>query len=102
MLTVGNGAYVYEPVENWAKLPPGWSFKEIGGVGVDKNDNVYVFNRGAHPMSSSIATVTSCVHSVKGYSRARTACSWRQTTLSGSPMTATIQSGSARSRERCC
>jgi len=50
MLTVGNGAYVYEPVENWAKLPPGWSFKEIGGVGVDKNDNVYVFNRGAHPM----------------------------------------------------
>ena len=50
MLTVGNGAYVYEPVENWAKLPPGWSFKEIGGVGVDKSDNVYVFNRGAHPM----------------------------------------------------
>jgi NHL repeat len=50
MLKVGNGAYVYEPVENWAKLPPGWSFKEIGGVGVDKNDNVYVFNRGAHPM----------------------------------------------------
>jgi hypothetical protein len=50
MLTVGNGAYVYETVESWAKLPPGWSFKEIGGIGVDKNDNVYVFNRGAHPM----------------------------------------------------
>ena len=41
---------LYEPVENWAKLPPGWSFKEIGSVGVDKNDNVYVFNRGEHPM----------------------------------------------------
>ena len=50
MATVGNGAYAYEPVENWAKLPPGWSFKEIGGVGVDRNDNVYVFNRGDHPM----------------------------------------------------
>jgi len=25
---VGYGAYTYEPVENWAKLPPGWSFKE--------------------------------------------------------------------------
>jgi hypothetical protein len=50
MATVGSGAYTYEPVENWAKLPPGWSFKEIGGVGVDRNDNVYVFNRGDHPM----------------------------------------------------
>ena len=50
MPTVGNGAYTYEPVENWAKLPPGWSFKEIGGVGVDRHDNVFVFNRGEHPM----------------------------------------------------
>ena len=50
MATVGNGEYTYEPVENWAKLPPGWSFKEIGSVGVDRNDNVYVFNRGEHPM----------------------------------------------------
>src|SRR5215813_7911278 len=50
MAIVGDGAYAYEPVEDWAKLPPGWSFKEIGGVGVDKNDNVYVFNRGEHPM----------------------------------------------------
>jgi hypothetical protein len=50
MAIVGSGGYVYEPVENWAKLPPGWSFKEIGGVGVDKHDNVYVFNRGEHPM----------------------------------------------------
>ncbi len=50
MATVGSGEYTYEPVENWAKLPPGWSFKEIGSVGVDRNDNVYVFNRGEHPM----------------------------------------------------
>ena len=47
---VGSGDYTYEAVENWAKLPPGWSFKEIGAVGTDRNDNVYVFNRGAHPM----------------------------------------------------
>jgi len=26
-----------------AKLPDGWSFKEVGGVGVDGNDNVYIF-----------------------------------------------------------
>ena len=47
---VGDGDYKYEVIENWAKLPPGWSFKEVGSVGVDKNDNVYVFNRGEHPM----------------------------------------------------
>jgi outer membrane protein assembly factor BamB len=47
---VGSGAYTYEVVEDWAKLPPGWSFKEIGSVGTDRNDNVYVFNRGEHPM----------------------------------------------------
>lgn len=47
---VGEGEWTYEPVENWAKLPPGWSFKEIGSVGVDAKDNVYVFNRGEHPM----------------------------------------------------
>jgi hypothetical protein len=23
----------------------GWSFKKVGGVGVDSHDNVYVFNR---------------------------------------------------------
>ncbi len=49
-VTVGTGDYVYEAVENWEKLPPGWSFKEIGSVGVDRKDNVYVFNRGEHPM----------------------------------------------------
>ena len=50
MVTLGSGDYIYEPVENWAKLPPGWSFKEIGGIGVDDKDQVYVFNRGEHPM----------------------------------------------------
>ncbi|HUD58743.1 MAG TPA: hypothetical protein VMQ99_04505, partial [Acetobacteraceae bacterium] len=50
MATVGSGEYTYQPVVDWAKLPAGWSFKEIGSVGVDKKDNVYVFNRGEHPM----------------------------------------------------
>src|SRR5262249_54781577 len=50
MASVGSGAYTYEPVENWAKLPPGWSFKEIGGVGVDPHDNVLDLNPGEHPM----------------------------------------------------
>ena len=47
---VGSGEFSYEVVEGWAKLPPGWMFKEIGAVGTDRRDNVYVFNRGEHPM----------------------------------------------------
>ena len=49
-MIVGSGQFRYRVVSEWAKLPDGWSFKEVGGVGVDRNDNVYVFNRGEHPM----------------------------------------------------
>ncbi len=37
-------------VKDWAKLPKGWNFGECSGVAVDKNDNVWVFNRGSHPV----------------------------------------------------
>jgi DNA-binding beta-propeller fold protein YncE len=47
---VGQGDYRYKQIDNWAKVPPGWSLREVGAVGVDKQDNVYVFNRGEHPM----------------------------------------------------
>ena len=40
----------YHPVENWAKLPAGWNLGECSGVAVDKLDNVWVFNRGTHPV----------------------------------------------------
>src|SRR5260370_34383019 len=37
MTSVGNSEYTtYEPVENWAKIPPAWSIKETGGVGMVK------------------------------------------------------------------
>lgn len=49
-MTLGSGEFTYEAVPGWAQLPPKWRFKEIGAVGVDRNDNVYVFNRGEHPM----------------------------------------------------
>jgi outer membrane protein assembly factor BamB len=47
---VGTGDFKYRIVENWAKLPDGWSFKEVAAVGVDGKDNVYAFNRGEHPV----------------------------------------------------
>src|ERR1051325_8172756 len=49
-MIVGNGDFRYRVNADWAKLPEGWSFKEVGGIGVDSHDNVYVFNRGVHPM----------------------------------------------------
>ena len=49
-IIVGQGDYKYRIIEDWAKLPDGWSFKEVGSVGVDRQDNVYVFNRGEHPV----------------------------------------------------
>ncbi|MGQ4809934.1 hypothetical protein NKDENANG_03373 [Candidatus Entotheonellaceae bacterium PAL068K] len=50
MVALGTAAYTYEVVEEWAKLPDGWTFQEVAAVGVDAHDNVYAFNRGAHPM----------------------------------------------------
>ena len=48
--TVGQDVFVYEVAEEWAKLPTGWSFHEVAAVGVDAQDQVYVFSRGEHPM----------------------------------------------------
>jgi DNA-binding beta-propeller fold protein YncE len=33
-------------VSDWAQLPRTWNFGEASGVDVDKNDNVWAFNRG--------------------------------------------------------
>ena len=49
-MIVGSGQFKYRVIAEWAKLPDSWSFKEVGGVGTDSRDNVYVFNRGEHPM----------------------------------------------------
>jgi len=40
----------YRPVEGWGRLPEGWSYVEATSVAVDAKDNVYVFNRGEHPV----------------------------------------------------
>jgi DNA-binding beta-propeller fold protein YncE len=48
---LGSGAYRYEVVDGWAKLPPGREFNaDVAAVGVDAQDRVYAFNRGEHPM----------------------------------------------------
>ncbi len=47
---LGSGEHRYRVVENWAKLPEGWEFKDAAAVACDSKDRVYVFNRGEHPM----------------------------------------------------
>ena len=37
-------------VENWIQLPDGWNLGECGGVAVDGQDHVWIYNRGAHPV----------------------------------------------------
>lgn len=36
--------------QDWGRLPEGIVLGDVGGVAVDGKDNVYVFNRGEHPM----------------------------------------------------
>jgi hypothetical protein len=47
---VGSGDFRYRIADDWAKLPEGWQFGDVAGVGVDRRDQVYVFHRGEHPL----------------------------------------------------
>jgi len=48
--TLGSGNFKYEVIQDWAKIPDGWSFTDVAAVAVDNKDRVYVFNRSEHPM----------------------------------------------------
>jgi sugar lactone lactonase YvrE len=49
-VVLGEGRYRYRVVEGWGALPPGFTYRDGAAVCVDSKDNVYVFNRGAHPV----------------------------------------------------
>jgi sugar lactone lactonase YvrE len=44
------GNLAYESDDAWAKIPDEYQFPECAGVEVDADDNVYIFNRGPHPV----------------------------------------------------
>jgi DNA-binding beta-propeller fold protein YncE len=50
MTTVGSGRYAYEVIENWAKLPEGWTFGGVSAVATDSQDRVYAFQRKDPPV----------------------------------------------------
>jgi len=43
---LGFGDYIYELDQNWSVSMENYDFKEVSGVDVDADDNLYVFNRG--------------------------------------------------------
>jgi hypothetical protein len=47
---LGTGDFRYHAQREWAKLPEDWDLADVGGLAVDAEDRVYVFNRGFHPM----------------------------------------------------
>jgi len=47
----GPGGRVFREVEDWARLPAGWSFCDVPGVAVDRDDRVYLLTRGNCPRS---------------------------------------------------
>lgn len=49
-MSYGTGKYTYELIDEWAKLPKGWSFYDVCGLAVDARDRVYVLNRSEHPV----------------------------------------------------
>jgi DNA-binding beta-propeller fold protein YncE len=49
-VVVGSGDFRFRVEEGWGALPDGWSFREVAAVAVDDKDQVYLFNRGDHPM----------------------------------------------------
>jgi hypothetical protein len=49
-MILGNGAYRFEWIDNFARLPAGKSFGKTHGIVTDARDNVYVFHTGAEPL----------------------------------------------------
>jgi hypothetical protein len=47
---VGSGPFTYRANDQWVQRPAEYSWQEVSAVAVDSSDNVFVFNRGDHPV----------------------------------------------------
>ena len=73
---VGTGDYKYRIIEDWAKLPDGWSFKEVAAVGIDLTTTSMRSLAASTRSSSSTVTAISCAHGARANTRGRTASIW--------------------------
>lgn len=46
----GTSMLQYDADPDWARLPIGWSWTEVTATAMDSRDQVFVFNRGEHPV----------------------------------------------------
>jgi len=49
-MSYGTGDPKYDLVEGWAKLLEDWSFLDVSSITIDLQDNVYILDRGGHPI----------------------------------------------------
>jgi len=98
---LGAGEHRYRVVENFAKLPDGWSLTDVASVAVDSKDRLYVFNRGAHPMVVLDRDGNFITSWGEGLFHRRTACTSTATTISIAPMMATTPCASAPPTAKC-
>jgi hypothetical protein len=47
---MGTGRFSYRIDGSWGKLPPSWRLGDVAAIAVGPKDEVYLFNRGEHPM----------------------------------------------------
>ena len=50
IVLTGSENFSYKFINSWEKMPTGYSWDETVGAIADKKDNIYVFNRGPHPV----------------------------------------------------
>ena len=51
MVLLGSADFKYKVSgTDWGYLPEGWHYGEATSVASDSKDNIYIFNRGSHPM----------------------------------------------------
>ena len=51
-MIVGDGDFKYELDKNWPKsIPEYWNLGQCADIDIDKNDDVWVFSRGLHPVT---------------------------------------------------
>jgi hypothetical protein len=47
---LGARAFSYRALENWGSIPSEVELGDVAGIAVDEKDQVYLFNRGKHPV----------------------------------------------------
>ncbi len=47
---LGSGQFTFAVRDDWAKAPDEIVLGDVAAVGVDRQDSVYAFNRGEHPI----------------------------------------------------